>query len=357
MTTFKPMLASNSKPEDIKEPNLGSIKLEGVRGEFTPEGLLTRQLKDFNNELLYQREDVKRIEQFCLEHNMILEGEWYLHGWTFKRIDSCLRGNGNIDVNQLEFHVFDCYVPEQSEATFTQRVSFYKWAVEQLHLAGVEKIVAVQQTLMQGADDIRNAYIWALENGYEGFCLKKADGPYKLGRSTLKQELFTRIKPEDPYDGVVLGIIERQSNLCESEVNELGYLAKKQNKDMKAPTGMAQTAVVYTPALGKLHKVSLTLGLTDADRARIWDERNELIGKCIKWIGIPVPGQDIPRSPRFKEWRNDLDPSYLVHHESECLDVSWEIGKCEEWYSGGGEGCSLMHFLDCIANKFTLGKG
>lgn len=68
MTTFKPMLAVNSKPENLQHPQFGSLKLEGVRAVFTPEeGLVGRSLKAFNNSELYQRIDFQRIEQYCME--------------------------------------------------------------------------------------------------------------------------------------------------------------------------------------------------------------------------------------------------------------------------------------------------
>lgn len=342
MSNFKPMLAENVKPEQVIPGSLGSLKLEGVRGVFTPwEGLLSRSLKPVANELIYQRPEVALIEQFCERHSIVLEGEWYVHGWPFSRIDSCLRGNGNIDVNQLEFHVFDCFVEAEPDAPFEKRYGFYQWAVTTLKAEGCGIIEAVEQRPMHDPDAIRNAYCWAIENGYEGFVLKKADGAYKFGRSTVKQGLFTRIKPEDPFDGVVVKIIERQNNLLESEINELGYQYKRQDKDAKQGAGMAQSAIVYTPALGKFHKVSLTRGLTDVDRIRIWEDANYYEGKCLSWVGIPVPGQDIPRSPRFDKWREDLEPQFMQHDPSDSVFASWDPAEIEQ---NCNNGCDIIPF-------------
>jgi len=357
MSNFKPMLAVNSKPEDLKKPQLGSLKLEGVRGIFThDEGLVGRSLKPVNNTLMYQRQEFADIEGYCAQKGITLEGEFYVHGWTFNRIDSCIRGEGNIDVNKLEFHVFDCYVPAMPDATFKERVSFYNHAVAELQAMGVQCIKSCPQTLMQGPDDIRNAYLWAIENGYEGFCLKAAELPYKLGRSTLKQEYFTRIKPEETYDAVVLQIIERQHNLCESTVNELGYLHKKQNKDMKAGAGMAQNALVYTPQLGKVHKVALTRGLTDPDRMRIWEDAGYYEGKCVQFVGVPIPGQDIPRSPRFDKWRLDIEPQFLQHDPSDSVMVSWDAAEVEEALKQGCEIITFDMFNQFLKSGYGLAK-
>ena len=341
-TKFKPMLAENIKPEQMTQPSYGSLKLEGVRFVIHPdEGLIGRSLKPFNNQLLYEREDIKQIEQYCAENSIILEGEFYVHGWTFNKIDSAIRGNGNIDANELELHVFDCYVPKQPTCTFHVRYAFYKYAVNELVSAGVKKLHYVEQTLMKSAEDVRSAYCWAIENGYEGFVLKARDGYYKMGRSTLKQQLFTRIKPEETYDCVVLDIIERQENLCESEVNELGYLKKRQDKDQKRATGMAQTALVYTPQFGEIHKVSLTRGLTDPDRMLIWENADNYKGKCMQFVGIPVPGQNISRSPRFDKWRHDIEPAFIQHSESNSLLVEWDAKEIQDSLDAG---CDLINF-------------
>lgn len=354
-TMFKPMLAVNSKPEDLKKPQLGSIKLEGVRGIFAPEdGLIGRSLKPLANSLLYDREDFQQIEKYCEANGIYLEGELYVHGWTFNRIDSCIRGEGNVDARKLEFHVFDCFVPGVPDATFTQRVAFYKFAVGELKNLGVNCVFACEQTLMQSADDIRQAYIWAIENGYEGFCLKAAELPYKHGRSTLKQEYFTRIKPEKTYDAVILNIIERQENLCESEVNELGYLKKRQDKDMKRGTGIAQSALVFTPQIGKVHKISLTRGLTDPDRMRIWEDAGFYEGKAVQFVGIPVPGQAVPRSPRFDKWRHDIEVTFMQHDASDAVFVEWDQAKIQDLLEGGCEIISWEVFNDRLENGWGI---
>lgn len=137
---------------------------------------------------------------------------------------------------------------------------------------------------------------------------------YKNGRSTAREQLFVRMKPENTYDGVVIEIVERMENLCKSERNELGNLSKKQDKDMKAPTGLAAVAIVSCPDFNKHIRVTLSRGIKDYEptkksisRAGIWENRDKFIGKHIKFVGLPVPGMELPRAPRFDEWRTDLD--------------------------------------------------
>lgn len=354
--SYKPMLAATADLSVLTTAFMYSIKKEGVRGEFTPEGLLTRNLKPFNNQLMYER--FQALETFCMENNIYLQGEFYVHGWSFKRIDSCCRGDGNIDAMQLEFHVFDCYMEWDAELQFQSRYEAYVRYVGQYKAAtNHDHIKSVEQYWFTSEEDVRKCYAWVLEQGYEGICFKRGDLAYKHGRSTVKQGYFVRIKPEDTYDGIVLGFIERQHNLNESQTNELGYLYKPQDKDKKLGAGMVQSALVYTPQIDKVHKVSMTRKHTEPDLARLWDNQKEYIGKGIQWVGIPIKDQDVPRSPRYDEWRLDLTPTFMVHEESDSLFICWDEAQVEQLLQ---EPCMSVISMDAwferLAEGYSLGK-
>ena len=76
---------------------------------------------------------------------------------------------------------------------------------------------------------------------------------------------------------------------------------------MKAHTGLAAVAVVKCIDFREPVRVTLSRGLTDGDRKQIWEDRESYIGKTLRFVGIPVPGMDLPRAPRFDAWRPDLD--------------------------------------------------
>lgn len=359
MSTYNPMLAANVKPEDVPVGSLMSVKLEGVRGQCYTTGLLTRQLKPFPTRQLYER--MEQVERFCNYYDISLEGEFYVHGWAFDRIQSATRAEDNPDALLLEFHVFDCVIPD-GEATFEKRYLYYDWAVKQLNEHGLNFVKAVEQMPVQSPEQVLATYERALADGYEGLVFKDAKGKYKNGRSTVKQGLFTRAKPDDPFDGIILEIVERQSNLLESEVNELGYQFKRQDKDAKAGAGIAQTAVVYCPALNDICRVSLTKGLQDyaatdkgPSRETFWQDRDNFIGAVVKFTGIPVKGQK-PRSPRYDSLRYDLEPIYFAHHESDTLFITFDQSV---WEDNEQQGCDRLGkgaFFDWLEKGYKLGK-
>ena len=233
--SWKPMLATNANLDKLVLPKLGSVKLEGVRGEFTPNGLFTRPLKRFNNGMLLSEKFIELI-LYCSENDIIVEGEFYKHGMPFNEISSICRRKGHQGVDKLEFHIFDIYISGMQTTRFDKRCVLMENIMKSI---SSKSIKLIPQIFHETKEEIVEHYERALTQGYEGWVLKDPDGVYKKGRSTVLEGTYLRLKPEDTFDGKVIEIIERFENLCDSEVNELGQLKKRQDKDMKASTGLA----------------------------------------------------------------------------------------------------------------------
>lgn len=298
---FKPMLATNTKIRDLRLPVMTSLKLEGVRGEFTPDGLRTRPMKKFNNRWLEVH--FKELALYCKFHKIHLQGEIYIHGRVFSDISSICRRAEHPETGDLEIFIFDMWDPAKPHQPFIDR---YIRLCDAINAIDRNHIKVAHQHIMEDYPSIEKMYENAIIDEYEGLCFKDPNAAYKHGRSTKNEQKFLRLKPENTYDGIVLEIVERFENLVESQYNELGYLSKTQDKDMKAHTGMAAVAVTKCPDFDEPIRVTLSRGLTDADRADIWDSRDDYIGKHIRFVGIPVAGM-LPRAPRFDAWRTDLD--------------------------------------------------
>jgi hypothetical protein len=305
---FKPMLAVNAIMSKFNKPMLGSKKMEGVRAEFTPEGLKTRPMKNFNNKWLAVK--FNRVLNFCKENNVVIEGEFYIHGVEFNIISSICRRAEHEDTDSIELHLFDAYNPLHPSANFQSRVNFLIDNIKELG----QSVYVVQQVYIATAEQAKEQYMIALEEGYEGYVLKDPNLGYKTGRSTVLEGYFLRMKEEDTYDGKVVRIEERMENLVESERNELGMMAKTQDKDMKAPTGLAAVAVTLCDQFpGQEIRVTLSRKIKDYEdkpdipsRESLWRNREDYPGRNIRFVGIPVKGM-LPRAPRFDAWRTDLD--------------------------------------------------
>ena len=297
---YKPMLATNVEIKDLRLPVMVSTKLEGVRAQFTPTGLKTRPMKRFNNKALEIH--FKPIVDYCIENLLYMEGEIYVHGLAFNEISSICRRSNHKDTINLNVYVFDLF-DSRDYMRFKNRYKRLCGIVDWLKQPNIH---IAEYSLEIQHEEIQDMYEDALDDGYEGLCFKSPDEYYKLGRSTKNEQKFLRIKDQQTWDGVVIEIVERMENLVESVPNELGYLAKTQNKDMKAHTGLAAVAITKVYGFTAPIRVTLSRGLTDGDRAEIWMDRAKYTGKHIRFVGIPVKGM-LPRAPRFDAWRTDLD--------------------------------------------------
>lgn len=300
----KPMLASNITLEEVSFPTMMSSKLEGVRGEFTVDGLYTRPMKRFGNPLVEL--EFSELSKLADKHDLIIEGEFYIHGKSFSDISSICRRSGHPDTHLLHFYIFDIFSPSDPDMRFLDRYNLacilLAGKVEDVHV--LEQIVVADY---MGLRYIQDRYAEWLDQGLEGAVFKKPDAPYKLGRSTKKQQIFVRTKPLDTFDGKIIEVVERMENLSPSYTNEVGRSAKRQDKDLKAGTGMVAVCVVECEDFPEPVRVVMSRGLTDEVRYFIWENKLGYIGRHIKFTGMIISGMEQPRSPIFLDWRTDLD--------------------------------------------------
>lgn len=299
----RPMLAKNTTPETCHLPAMASPKLEGVRLIVTPDGLFTRSMKPIPNRIM--KEKWEPLRAFCADWKICVEGETYVHGWDFNKISGAYRRGNSIDGGRLELYLFDLYDLNNPDVHFDLRAAMlYMY----YHERGMEMkdLYIIPQELVRTQEEVQLKYGQYLEQGLEGLVLKRPDAPYKQGRSTPRDGLFHRIKPELDFDGKVVGFEQRMVNTAESFVNELGYLKKTRYQEDMIPSGMVGVALVQTKEFGVV-KVAMTRGLTDEQRVEIWANRASYIGRHLRFVCLPLRGQDKPKAARFDVWRTDLD--------------------------------------------------
>ena len=85
-TKFKPLLMPNDtvQLEDIKYPQIASLKLDGMRVIFKDGEMYTRSLKFVVNKQLQER--FAHLKKMSKDKNIILDGELYSHEMTFQQI-------------------------------------------------------------------------------------------------------------------------------------------------------------------------------------------------------------------------------------------------------------------------------
>jgi DNA ligase-1 len=173
---LRPMLAQPFKKHGhkIEYPCFVSPKLDGIRClAIIKDGnvkLMSRQGKEFPF-LDHIRKELSRLK------DVILDGEFYLHGMNFQDIASIVRKSKtrHEDESKLQYHIFDVVSDEDFSARYRQYIRI----CEQLnspHIDGVLQIEAMS------ANSINASHMGFVQLGYEGSMIRNKKGPYQLNR-------------------------------------------------------------------------------------------------------------------------------------------------------------------------------
>jgi DNA ligase-1 len=208
-----------------------------------------------------------------------LDGELYCHGMSFEEILSITSRTINFHHNfkEIKFHVFDI-VNDQPQMRRQLLVDA---------LRGLHPYIAISPFwLCESLEDIMRVFDKVIELGYEGIIVRHNMAPYQRKRSTLVMKF--KPKKEDEY--VITGYKEETSARMPCNPNE-------------------ETRGVLKDSLGSLqcksgdgNIFSVGTGFSDELRARLWQDRENLIGKVakVKYQHI-TSGRKVPRFPVFVE--------------------------------------------------------
>jgi DNA ligase-1 len=165
----------------------------------------------------------------------------------------------------------------------------------------------IDQFLVYDADAAKAFYDGVMAAGYEGMVLRKADGAYKQGRSTLKEGGFLKFVPRIRAEAKVVGFEEQMENRNEARRGLLGQTERSSHKANKVPKGALGAVHCLDCETGKPFKVAS--GFTDAERKEIWEDRPSYLGKVLTYEAMGTGWKDAPRQPALIAWRCEEDIS------------------------------------------------
>jgi DNA ligase-1 len=284
MATFKPMLASNVELESVIYPVYVTPKYDGIRCVIRGGQALSRQLKPIPNR------HVQKMLKGCPDN---LDGELICHGKTFNQIQSeIMREDGD---PEFSFYVFDII---DTKAPYLDRME----KLEDMELPAVcNKVIPSE---INNEEELLEAEREAVEEfDFEGLMIRTGDGPYKYGRSTSKQGYLCKLKRFTDAEAVIIGYDELMHNNNEQTIDALGYAKRSHKKEGMVPAGTLGAFIVRDGE--KTFKVAT--GMTAADRQEYWNNREEMIGKVVKYKYQESGAKDLPRFPTFLGIRHPDD--------------------------------------------------
>lgn len=296
---IKPMLAASLDGELKHFPYYGSPKVDGIRALVIDGKVYSRTMKEIPNQQVQRM--FGRLHGLDGELTVGPAHKTYEDDDVYARSRGIIMTKGEIPEADIRFYVFDRW--DEPSAPFRHRIGPW-WNVSSEEELG---IYHVEHEILCDQNEVDLFMFEALATGYEGICLRRADGHYKYGRSTFKEGLLVKMKTFEDGESVILDVVERMTNTNTAYKDELGYQKRSTAKDGKIPSGTLGSFLVRDLTTNVEFNIGTGEGLNDALRAELWANRHNLIGRIVRYR-YQVYGTDkAPRLPLFNGFRDSID--------------------------------------------------
>ena len=294
---YNPMLAATAEaldgqaPIGLTYPVMVSPKFDGVRAIRVNSVLVSRTLKTIQS---------PRAQLIAAHLPDGIDGELIVgepNQDPYLRTVSAVMSRDD-NTQDLRFHIFDNFL---APGGFYQRHSSLPDPTDFVRI--------IPHYIVRTPEELIEKEIEFLEQGYEGLMIRSMDGPYKHGRSTLKQGYMIKLKRFKDAEGVVTGTYEQMHNANEATTNALGHTERSTRKEGMEPTGMLGgffVKVLNGPHTGADFKVSSST-IAVVERTPLWQQRKSLEGRVLTFKYFPTGSKAKPRIPVFKGWRAAID--------------------------------------------------
>lgn len=292
MSAIRPMLGTNA-PKDLSTlhyPMYLSPKLDGVRAIVKNGVVYSRSGKPIPNK------NVQRM----YGHYHGYDGELIYGSPTDANVyNKTVSAVMTEDGPQVDFYAFDYW---DSTHTYKSRYGYLEEGI-------IYNMYLVPQYEVASEDDVIKYEKVMLDSGYEGVMLRNPDAVYKHGRSTIKEEGLLKVKRFIDSEATVLDVHPLFRNTNEAKVDALGYTERSTCKDNLVATNLLGSIIVKDLYTGI--EFSIGSGFDEQTRIDLWQQKDTLIGKIVKYKHFPVGEKDKPRFPVFIGFRakEDMDVS------------------------------------------------
>ena len=291
--TFKPMLLPRESPDldNLEYPVYVTPKLDGIRCLFKDGVALSRTLKPIPN---------KSIQAWANKHAKVLEGmdgELIVGSPTsptvYRDTNSFVMSHDK--VGEFYFYHFDFW--DDTKNIYEDRADGYIVEPPDNYRKVIRYIATNKEHLLSHEEYI-------LEHGYEGIIIRTKYGKYKYGRCTLKENNSFKLKRFEDAEAVIVGFEEEMHNGNEAETNELGRTKRSTAKSGMVGKSSLGAFICKTPE-GIEFKIGS--GFDQQDRNDYWNNKENLLGRIVKYKHFPIGIKDKPRHPIFLGFRDLID--------------------------------------------------
>lgn len=288
MKPFKPMLAVACEDlSKVQYPILVSEKLDGIRMSVHDGVCMSRSMKPIPSKAVQEKFGKAEYEGFDGE---IIYGDKNATDVFNKSTRVCMSHNLPDDfcTDDIQYFVFD----KIGQGEYVER---YEQVPSPMPKGS--GLYRLPYLIAETAEEVLRLEQFFLERGAEGVMLRSPNGPYKQGRSTLKEGYLLKVKQFEDAEAVVIGFEEKMHNANEATIGELGQTKRASFMENLVPTGTLGSLCVNDLTTGV--EFNIGTGYNDQQRQEIWDNREVWLGKTVKYKSFKVGVKDKPRFPVF----------------------------------------------------------
>ena len=303
---LKPMLAETLEDASkLTYPVIASPKLDGIRCLIVDGKALSRSLKPIPNQ---------HVQAWAAKYAAVLnglDGELIVGDMgpsVFNRTTSAIMSKDGPE--DFVFWCFDCW--DKPDLPYTIRMRDVKNRLYGAAYRGdawpcghPDKFRRVPSTTCQNGGELLAFEQDCLDRGFEGAMVRKPDGPYKYGRSTLKEGYLLKVKRFKDAEATIIGFQERMHNENEAKTDELGHTERSTHKAGMKPAGDLGAFIVKHAQTQMIFNIGS--GFTAEQRKQYWTARNKLMNKVVKFKHFEIGEVDKPRFPIFLGFRDERD--------------------------------------------------
>ena len=289
----KPMLAGKcERMNALSFPLLATPKLDGIRCLKINGQALSRSFKPISNRFIRE----------WIESNLPdgVDGELIVKGTTFNETAGHVgRESGEPD---FTFAVFD-YVSDGLDVPYASRMQ------ELARLPDYERVEKVLPQEIRSLDELMVYEERCVAEGYEGVMIRTPGSPYKCGRSTEREGFLLKIKRFEDAEAVVLDTYEGMSNLNPAEKDAFGRTKRSSALAGLIGRGELGGFIVRHVDTGVEFRLGYNHVVGGIDRITLWEQREQVIGRMVKFLHQPSGAKEAPRFPKFCGFREAWDLS------------------------------------------------
>ena len=134
--------------------------------------------------------------------------------------------------------------------------------------------------------------------------IRSAMAPYKQGRTTFNEMNIFKRKPLSDAEAVIIGFMEKQTNLNPKFTDEMGMTKRASNQDMKVGAETLGSFVLKCELWEK--PFTCTGRLNDGEKQHIWDNQEKFLGRSVTFKYQAYGSIDGPRQPIFHRFFEEL---------------------------------------------------